>query len=58
MEAVPIPVLFKDSAFTTYKTNPVKTPAKKFKCPHLGCDRSFAKSDHLRTHVRTHTGER
>ncbi|KAL5248254.1 hypothetical protein ACHWQZ_G017436 [Mnemiopsis leidyi] len=54
---VPPPAaLFADSAFSSYKT--AKASPKKFKCPHLGCDRSFAKSDHLRTHVRTHTGER
>lgn len=56
MQATVPPVLFTDSAFHTYKG--VKAAPKKFKCPHVGCDRSFAKSDHLRTHVRTHTGER
>ena len=31
---------------------------KRFTCSYQGCSKSFNKPDHLRTHIRTHTGER
>lgn len=38
--------------------NVEENTGKKYKCTHGTCSRSFSKSDHLKTHVRTHTGER
>jgi len=29
-----------------------------FKCPFVGCDRSFTTSNIRKVHIRTHTGER
>ncbi|KAI9138094.1 hypothetical protein BKA69DRAFT_1017808, partial [Paraphysoderma sedebokerense] len=29
-----------------------------FVCPHEGCTKSFKRSEHLKRHIRTHTGER
>ncbi|KAL5248926.1 hypothetical protein ACHWQZ_G017951 [Mnemiopsis leidyi] len=33
-------------------------PIKRFRCEHPGCGKAFSKSDHLKTHIRIHTGER
>ncbi|XP_063690078.1 zinc finger protein 16-like [Bolinopsis microptera] len=39
------------------RRSPVRSK-KLRKCTFQGCDKSFSKSDHLKTHYRTHTGER
>eukprot|EP00126_Sphaerothecum_destruens_P012791 Sdes_comp21910_c0_seq1m20448 len=38
-------------------TSSLKSP-KFYKCYYPDCDRTYAKSSHLETHYRTHTGER
>ena len=39
-------------------TKHLRPQTKRFTCSYQGCSKSFNKPDHLRTHIRTHTGER
>jgi len=41
-----------------HKTRQRSRLSEKFLCPHYGCGRTFARSDHLTTHMRTHTGNK
>ena len=38
------------------RVSPAQQPAKLHRCPFPTCERTYAKSSHLATHMRTHTG--
>ncbi|XP_066222267.1 Krueppel-like factor 14 [Saccopteryx leptura] len=40
------------------RRRPVTPAAKRHRCTYLGCNKAYYKSSHLKSHQRTHTGER
>ncbi|XP_006887261.1 PREDICTED: Krueppel-like factor 14 [Elephantulus edwardii] len=43
---------------TSTRRRPVTPAAKRHRCSFLGCNKAYYKSSHLKSHQRTHTGER